>query len=254
MKKIQILLLLLLFSTCAYPQFSGLKKGLKGIAKKVLTTEQTSTDETTSEAPAEERATPFIPNKDLTFTPAEAIDLGLPSGTKWASYNIGASKPEEFGGYYAWGETEVKEVYNEETYGFKTEKTTLEPKDDVASIKWGAGWYIPTNKEFEELIDNCTWTRVVINNVDCCQATGPNGNSIILPAAGQYFDSKVVSHNSNGETNKGYYWTNERYRYNDKDAAPVSFNADRDHKHNPTPGIGSYIKRYIGCTIRPVTK
>lgn len=241
MKKIQIVLLLLLFSICAYPQFSGLKKGLKGIAKKVLITEQTSTDETTSEAPAEEQATPFIPNKDLTFTPAEAIDLGLPSGTKWASYNIGASKPEEFGGYYAWGETEVKEVYSEATHTFKSEKTDLDLEDDVANIKWGAGWRIPTREEIQELLDKCEWTLDTLNGVKGQQVTGPNGNSIFLPAAGEYIDSEVTEIGI-----RASFWSSTRNRY--------TYNAVlRLYLENRMEGC-AHFNRWNGSTIRPVTK
>ena len=101
----------------------------------------------------------------------EAVDLGLPSGTKWATFNLGATAPEEYGNYYAWGETAPKEVYNWSTY-FDTEddgdtflkynldeggKTELDAEDDAASVALGGDWRMPSHEEFTELRDNCYW-------------------------------------------------------------------------------------------------
>ena len=116
-------------------------------------------------------------------TTHEYVDLGLPSGTLWATYNIGATKPEEIGEYYSWGETETKDFFNWSTYkwcisnngglDFLTKYNsghryngkidnlqTLLSQDDVASAKWGSEWRMPTNEEFQELLDNCqyNWT------------------------------------------------------------------------------------------------
>ena len=134
----------------------------------------------------------------------EYVDLGLPSGIKWATCNVGATKPEEFGGYYAWGETEEKEDYSWSTYkwcngssttmtkyctssnGTVDNKTTLDLEDDVAHVKWGGTWRMPTKAEQDELRNNCTWTWTTQNGVNGYKVTGPNGNSIFLPAAGSY--------------------------------------------------------------------
>ena len=140
----------------------------------------------------------------------EAVDLGLPSGLKWASCNVGATKPEEYGGYYAWGETEEKSDYDWDTYkycngtstsmtkyctsssyGTVDNKTTLEPTDDVATVKWGGSWRMPTKAEQDELRNNCTWTWTTLNGVNGYRVTGPNGNSIFLPAAGCRYGSEV---------------------------------------------------------------
>ena len=105
----------------------------------------------------------------------EAIDLGLPSGIKWASFNVGARAPEEYGGYYAWGETEEKEDYaadsykwcngsantitkycTKSSYGAVDNKTVLEPEDDVDYVIWGGDWRMPTYAELKELLNNCT--------------------------------------------------------------------------------------------------
>ena len=133
----------------------------------------------------------------------EAVDLGLPSGVKWATFNVGATKPEEFGGYYAWGETEEKSNYDWSTYkwcngssktmtkyctsssyGAVDNKTTLDLEDDVAHVKWGGDWRMPTKAEQDELRNNCTWTWTTQNGVNGYMVTGSNGNSIFLPAAG----------------------------------------------------------------------
>lgn len=142
---------------------------------------------------------------------AEAIDLGLPSGTKWASWNVGASKPEEYGGYYAWGETEEKDYYDWDTYTHcdGSEETCHHIGDDIAGteydvahVKWGGSWRMPTRAQQDELRENCTreWTQQ--NGVNGSRVTGPNGNSIFLPAAGgrwRYY------HNYEG-TN-GHFWS-----------------------------------------------
>ena len=133
-------------------------------------------------------------------TTGEAIDLGLPSGIKWASYNVGATVPEEYGGYYAWGETEEKSNYEWSTYkycngsytsltkyctsssyGTVDNKTILEPEDDVAHVKWGGSWRMSTLDEIKELDNNGTWTWSTLNGVNGYRVTGPNGNSIIPP-------------------------------------------------------------------------
>ena len=133
----------------------------------------------------------------------EYVDLGLPSGIKWATCNVGATKPEEFGGYYAWGETEEKSNYDWSTYkwcngssdsqtkyctsssyGTVDNKTVLDPEDDVAHVKWGGSWRMPTKAEQDELRNNCTWTWTTLNGVKGYKVTGPNGNRIFLPAAG----------------------------------------------------------------------
>ena len=110
-----------------------------------------------------------------------AIDLGLPSGTKWASCNVGANMPEEFGDYYAWGATEVSSEGLNEDY---LSSNICGTQHDVAHMKWGGEWRMPNYAQILELIDNCTheWTK--LNEVKGSKFTGLNGNSIFLPAAG----------------------------------------------------------------------
>ena len=190
----------------------------------------------------------------------EAVDLGLPSGTKWAAYNVGATKPEEYGGYYAWGETEEKSNYSWSTYkwcngsddtmtkyctyskyGTVDNKTTLDLEDDVAHVKWGGDWRMPTTEEQKELIDNCTWKWTTLNGVKGYKVTGPNGNSIFLPAAGYRYGTDVDSRGY-----LGYYWSGSLYSIGSYDAYYLLFDASNYD--------WSSYSRYYGRSVRPVSK
>lgn len=140
----------------------------------------------------------------------EYVDLGLPSGTLWATCNIGADSPEEYGSYFAWGETTPKVVYNwstykwckgsensltkyciESNYGTVDSKTELDPDDDAAYVNWGSSWRMPTIEQQKELINNCTWTWTTQNGVNGCLVTGPNGKHIFFPASGSRWDESL---------------------------------------------------------------
>ncbi len=143
------------------------------------------------------------------------VDLGLPSGIKWATTNLGANSPSEYGDYYAWGEISSKSSYtrkNSLTYG-KTKAALesegiinsqgiLNKKYDAASANWGGSWCIPIMSELEELVKKCKWKWCAMGGKSGYMVTGPNGNSIFL-AAGGY--SEGASHR---EVNKyGIYWS-----------------------------------------------
>ncbi len=153
----------------------------------------------------------------------EVVDLGLPSGLKWRGWNVGASKPEEYGNYYAWAETSPKSNYSSSNYKYPATnlgdgmivyakydstpihgdgKTVLEPEDDAASVNLGNGWRTPTFNEFKELRENCTWTWTTRNGVNGMLVTGPNGKSIFLPGGGWYTNTTLT-----GKTTYGSYWT-----------------------------------------------
>ena len=153
-------------------------------------------------------------------TGIEAVDLGLPSGLKWGSMNVGASTPEGYGNHYAWGETGPKTSYSLSNYKYKPystgeltlyskyetklggdRKTVLEAADDAASVNFGDGWRMATFSEWEELREKCTWTWTTRNRVNGMLVTGPSGKSIFLPAAGVYKSSKE------NQGNYGSYWT-----------------------------------------------
>lgn len=135
----------------------------------------------------------------------EWVDLGLPSGTKWASCNVGASKPEDYGDYYAWGETTTKSLYHWDSYKYGSSSSNVVDigsdiagtKYDVASVKWGENWRIPSLSQIEELLDNTTSVWTTQNGVNGRKFTGSNGFTIFLPAAGCRYD---------GSNNEPYYW------------------------------------------------
>lgn len=136
-----------------------------------------------------------------------AIDLGLPSGTKWCCCNVGASTPEESGGYYAWGETSEKSVYKASTYAFFDNKYINIGSDisstqyDVARVSMGVPWRMPTREQQGELIEHCTqeWTQQ--NGVWGILITGPNGGQVFLPAAGARLEENFAG------TGSGFYWS-----------------------------------------------
>ncbi len=131
------------------------------------------------------------------------VDLGLPSGLLWATCNVGANSPEEYGDYYAWGETSTKSEYSDDTYYYSSDPDVLPLSRDAANANWGGDWRMPTKEEIEELLDedNCTWTWSKV-------AQGPivtsksNGNNIFLPAAGYRNNSSL-----NGAGTNGDYWS-----------------------------------------------
>lgn len=146
----------------------------------------------------------------------EYVDLGLPSGTLWATCNVGAHSPEESGDYFAWGETSTKDSYVWENYMYcnyhddivdltkynaDDSLTVLEPGDDAARACWGADWRMATKEEWAELYQNTTWIWTKQNGVMGRLLTGSNGNSLFLPAVGYRVDGEPTS------TGLGIYWT-----------------------------------------------
>ena len=128
---------------------------------------------------------------DPTVTAGQAVDLGL--SVYWASCNLGAEKPEEFGDYYAWGETKTKSSYSKENYSYYDASTTqyIDIGDDIsgteydaATVNLGSDWRMPTKDEMQELINKCTWEWTQVSGINGYKVTGTNGNSIFLPAAG----------------------------------------------------------------------
>ena len=175
----------------------------------------------------------------------EYVDLGLPSGLRWATCNVGAENPWEYGNYYAWGEINTKGEYTEGnnlTYGVEVGDISANSEYDAATANWGSEWRMPTSIEFEELINNCTWTWTVQNEVNGYLVTGPNGNSIFLPASG------IISGTSYFYTSScGSYWTSTPSAMSDRtayDAGDVDFTAD-SHAID-------WSSRANGQSIRPV--
>ena len=182
-------------------------------------------------------------NNNATVTSGDAVDLGL--SVKWASCNVGATLPEEFGDIYAWGETTTKDNYSLETYIFYdmgTQSYMDIGKDiggtdfDVAHVKWGEQWRMPTFDETKELRENCSWRWSKINEVFGYVVTGANGNSIFFP----------VNEKSN-------FWASDIFEYEKNKAQNTLVTARclglSNTKVNTIVGTG----RYNGCFVRPVT-
>lgn len=192
----------------------------------------------------------------------EYVDLGLPSGTLWATCNVGATKPEEYGLYFAWGETEPKDDYSWGTYkwcnssqysltkyctdssygnnGFTDNKTELDLEDDAAYVNWGSDWRMPSMEQVQELVDNCDWEYTTFNGVYGRKATSKiNGKFIFLPTTGFYEGTS----RKNGSTYD--YWS----RSIDSDVPCNVYSL----RYNGGKGWGSYY-RYFGQSVRPVRR
>ena len=202
------------------------------------------------------------------------VDLGLPSGTKWATCNVGATKPEGYGNYYAWGETEPKDYYDWNTYKWATatydeenewwdlktltkyntssdygtvdNKTVLELADDAARVNWGGQWRMPTDDEWTELRAKCEWTWT--DNYNGTGVAGrivtskTNSNSIFLPAAGYRRNDDLYDLYDAGYY--GYYWSSSLGTAYPNYALYVDFGSDL--------ASGYYFFRYYGRSVRAV--
>gem|GEM_PF-7083208 len=189
----------------------------------------------------------------------ESVDLGLPSGTLWATTNIGANNPWDYGDYFAWGETTTKSNYawstlkycenytgdkfskynTQSKYGSVDNKTTLERSDDAANANWGSDWCMPTLDQIKELNEKCKWVWTTDHGVNGYKVTGPNGNSLFLPAAGFRDGTDFSNVGSDGD-----YWSSSLGESNPLSAWYLWFGS-------------SYVcwlnyYRYYGRTVRPV--
>ena len=187
----------------------------------------------------------FAKGQNNTINGREYVDLGLPSGLKWAACNVGANSPEEYGDYYAWGEVSIKEEYtiqNSTCSGKKMDCITANPDYDVARNKWGATWRLPTKDELEELEKNCSWEWTNINRVNGYKVTsGKNGNSIFLPAAG--FQS---SSSNKYQGTFAYYWSSTPEINNDYRAWLITLSRGT-HRIDR-------LNRKEGYSVRPVSE
>ena len=183
----------------------------------------------------------------------EYVDLGL--SVKWATCNVGATKPEEYGDYFAWGETTTKSIYNWTTHkwfdgssltkydpylGFGTmdNKKTLELSDDAGCANWGGNWRMPTSAERNELFENCTWAWTTLNGVEGYKVTSKsNGNSIFLPAAGIRSGSSLYRAGS-----EGFYWSSSLDIDYPEGASILRFGSDRVYGYSHARGNGLSVR------------
>ena len=198
----------------------------------------------------------FTKYTKLQFSEHDYVDLGLTSGTLWATCNIGASSPEKYGDYFAWGETEAKSTYNWSTYklcngsfkmtkyctdssygdnGFKDNKKELDLDDDAAYVNWGPGWRMPSQEQMEELSRECTWTWTTNGYV----VKGPNNNTIFLPAAGYRSDGSLYYDGS-----YGFYWSRMLYESKPNTARHLYFGSSFTNM--------TFLNRRSGQVVRPV--
>ena len=193
----------------------------------------------------------------------DCVDLGLPSGTIWATRNVGANSPEEYGDYFAWGETEPKDNYIWDTYkwlesvvsghwnfikyntdanqGVVDDKTELDPEDDAAYVNWGSSWRMPSREQLDELMENCTWEWTQMNGVNGQLLTGPNGKTLFFPAAGESLVYSMGQY--------GYYWSRSiffvpPYYYFTQNASNIQLGSDYMEVNCSS--------RCIGATVRAV--
>lgn len=191
----------------------------------------------------------------------EWIDLDLPSGILWATCNIGAEVPENYGDFFAWAETESKDNYDWSNYRYckgsgnsltkyccKSELdnfgsidslTFLLPEDDAATINWGDGWRTPTKEDFEELCNSTTVTWTTKNGVNGVLFTASNGNNLFLPAAGCRHENDLK------DEKQGHYWSSSLFTIASYGVYFLSFNSDDCDVRR--------IIRCDGCSLRPVT-
>ncbi|MDE5739592.1 MAG: fibrobacter succinogenes major paralogous domain-containing protein [Bacteroidaceae bacterium] len=174
----------------------------------------------------------------------EYVDLGLPSGIKWATCNIGASSPFDYGNYYAWGETKPKTTYTEancQTYNKNLDNISNNAKYDVAYANWGGSWRLPSKKEWEELCLECAWTWTTQGEYYGYKVTGANGNSIFLPAAGYRIGASLL--NVGGH---GLYWSSTLYKNDASSACNLFFNSSSRNVDSNS--------RFCGQSVRPVSE
>ena len=174
----------------------------------------------------------------------EWVDLGL--SVKWATCNVGAFSPSDYGNYYAWGETRTKSEYTKDncsTNGVNLGDISGDVRYDAARANWGGTWRLPTQAEMQELIDKCTWTRTKQGGHYGYRVTGPNGKSIFLPAAGFRGGSSL-----DYAGDDGYYWSSAPYKDDTSAAFSLNFSYSSDH----TLPLDWHF-RLNGQCVRPVS-
>ncbi len=183
----------------------------------------------------------------VSLSAQKAVNLGLPSGTLWADRNVGASSPSDYGSYYAWGETSTKSDYNLKTYQYHDGSSWTNigsnisgTRYDIARRKWGGSWMMPTKSQWQELLNRCTWTWTSQGGHNGYKVTGPNGNFIFLPAAG---NRRWTSSNRVGR--EALYWSSTLYENNTGRVWYLYFGSD-------SHGVYNRICRELGFTVRPV--
>ena len=265
MKKILFFLLLAVFTLGISAQAPGKKCPVCGLSipKCKYKGKHPKKKPTTTTSARQQPSKPAKPSKPKSITVSRPtgtieghgyVDLGL--SVKWATQNVGASSPSDYGGYYAWGETETKSSYDWDncfdclddtgdswgTYKIGG-KTSISPTSghDTARENWGGTWRMPTDAEFDELCDKCTWTWTSQGGHNGYLVTSKtNGTSIFLPAAGWRSGTDTYDGGEGGD-----YWSSTLGSLYSYFARILSFGSSYHHTNN-------YYRR-IGQSVRPVT-
>lgn len=184
---------------------------------------------------------------DPTVTAGAVVDLGL--SVYWCSCNVGAEAPEEYGDYFAWGETKAKSSYTKANYSYYDSNTNVftdigdnicGTEYDAATVNLGSDWRMPTKTEIQELLTQCTWEWTQINGINGYVVTGPNNNSIFLPAAG------CVLSSPSGVGSNTMYSTSNIGHDNTESTIIISYSSNK-------PNLYNLWEKYEGTVIRPVT-
>ena len=235
MKRLVIFLLVALIPMMALPQDPISRPG----KKKQNTTQTTSGKKKPTSV---KKQSVKVSEPDGFVNDHGYVDLGL--SVKWATCNVGANSPSDYGDYYAWGETSTKSSYTEEnskTYGKSMGNIGGNSSYDVASYRWGGSWRMPTKAEWQELVDKCTWTWTTQGGHNGYKVTGKNGKSIFLPAAGWRYGTSPYCVGENG-----YYWSSTPYEGGTYGAYILYFNSS----YHST----GWDYRYYGRSVRPVVE
>ena len=254
MKKIFVLLSLFVIALASTAQTRYFYEWKDGVPTKRLISEVDSITFEPLEEPRDSLNTDTI----IYYT----VDLGLPSGTLWADRNVGAVSPEAYGDYFAWGETSPSDFYEWKNYkwcegknstmtkyctnsefGTLDNKSILEAEDDAATVNMGSNWRMPTYDELDELVKTCAWEWTTLNGTNGYRVTGPNGNSIFLPAAGYRYGRAIDLYD---EEAQGFYWLASIHE-------KVSYTASSLIFHSGSHYLYAY-NRYSGRTVRAVAQ
>ena len=194
-----------------------------------------------------------MPEFSLSDMPVQCVDLGL--SVKWAAWNVGADKPEDYGGYYAWGEIEEKSSYSDANYVYYDSQSDSYSdigsdisgtEYDVAAVEWGDGWRMPTMEELQELLSSCIWSKANVGGVGGHNVEGPNGNSIFIPNTGYCQGNAKYFADDYMDGNSGCLWSATLAPGKGKEAYILTCSS----------GSGMVVYRYwerrMGLPVRPV--
>ncbi len=259
-KALFLLIVLNMGAVSVFAQGHTIQKPVRQQRTTTTTTTTTTTKPTTTTTPQKPRTNTSTSSQSSSSTKVSEptgyinghgyVDLGL--SVKWATCNVGASSPSDYGNYYAWGETTTKSEYtrvNSKTYGKSMGNIAGDPQYDAVRANWESTWRLPTASEIDELINKCTWTWTTQGRHYGYKVTGANGKSIFLPAAGWY----SAGYGKTNEGDIGRYWSASPDEDNKDDASGLHFSSGT-YGSISRGTFGKY--RYHRCngeSVRPVS-